>query len=75
MKYWQGLVNFLFTTMSRPTLEPTQPLIQWVLETLFLRVKWPECEDNHSPPSNAKVKNVWSYTSTPPIHFHGVVLS
>jgi hypothetical protein len=26
----------------------------------------------HSAPSNAKVKNDWSYTSTPPIFLHGV---
>jgi len=29
-------------------------------------VKWPGCEDNCSPPSSAKVKNAWSYASTPP---------
>jgi hypothetical protein len=27
------------------------------------------------PPSSAEVKNAWSYTSIPPIHLHGVVLS
>jgi len=32
-------------------------------------------EADHSPQSSAKVKNSWSYTSTPPIRFHGVVLS
>jgi hypothetical protein len=32
-------------------------------------------EADHSPPSSAEVKNVWSYTSTPPIHLHGEVLS
>jgi hypothetical protein len=32
-------------------------------------------EDDHSPPSSAEVKNGWSYTSTPPIRLHGVVLS
>jgi hypothetical protein len=26
-------------------------------------------------PSSAEVKNAWNYTSTPPIRFHGVVLS
>jgi len=29
----------------------------------------------HSLPSSAKVKNDWSYTSTPPIQLHGVVLN
>jgi len=27
---------------------------------------------DHSSPSNAKVKNEWSYTSAPPICIHGV---
>jgi hypothetical protein len=31
-------------------------------------------EADHSPPSSAEVKNAWSYTSTPPIFLHGVVL-
>jgi hypothetical protein len=31
-------------------------------------------EADHSPPSSAEV-NEWSYTSTPPIRLHGVVLS
>jgi len=30
------------------------------------------CEVNHPPPSSAKVKNEWSYTSTPPVCLHGV---
>jgi len=28
-----------------------------------------------SPPHSAEVKNAWSYTSTPPIRVHSVVLS
>jgi len=32
-------------------------------------------EADHSPPSSAKVKNVWSYTSIPPICLHSMVLS
>jgi len=32
-------------------------------------------ESDHSPPSRAKVKNAWSYTSTPPIRLHSVVLN
>jgi hypothetical protein len=31
---------------------------------LSLGIKRPGCEANHSPPSSAEVKNVWSYTST-----------
>jgi len=38
------------------------------------RVKRLGHEADRSPPSSAKVKNVWSYTSTPPICLHGMVL-
>jgi hypothetical protein len=44
-----------------------------VTGTLFLGIKRPEREADHSPPSSAKVKNAWSRTSTP-IRLHGVVL-
>jgi hypothetical protein len=43
----------------------TQPPLQWVPGTLSLGVKWLGHEADHSPPSSAKVKNAWSYTSTP----------
>jgi hypothetical protein len=42
---------------------------------LSLGIKRPGREADHSPPSSAEVKNAWSYTSTPPICLHGVVLS
>jgi hypothetical protein len=32
-------------------------------------------EADHSPQTGAEVKNSRSYISTPPVHFHGVVLS
>jgi hypothetical protein len=32
----------------------------------FLRIKRPAREADHSPPSRAEVKKVWSHTSTPP---------
>jgi len=65
----------LFTTTSRPALEPTQPPIQRVQGAPPTPgVKQPGREADHSPPSSAEVKNVWSYTSTPPIH-QGVVLN
>jgi hypothetical protein len=35
----------------------------------FPGVKWPGREADHSPPSSAKVKNAWSYTSTPQYAF------
>jgi hypothetical protein len=67
--------NFIFTTVSRPVLGPTQPPIQRVPGALFLRVKRPGREADHSSPSNAEVKNAWSYTSIPPGRLYGVVLS
>jgi hypothetical protein len=62
----QGLGILLCTTVSRPALGPTQHLIQWVLGAISLGVKRPGSEADHSLPSNAEVKNAWSYTSTPP---------
>jgi hypothetical protein len=40
----------------------------------FPGVKWPGLEADHSPPSNAEVKNERSYTSSPPPRLYGVVL-
>jgi hypothetical protein len=48
--------------------------IQWVPGVLCMRVKRPGREADHSSPSSAEVKNAVSYTSTPPIRLHGVVL-
>jgi hypothetical protein len=56
---------FVFTTASRTALGPTQPPIQWVPAVLSLGVQRLGREAEHSPPSSAEVKNVWSYTSTP----------
>jgi hypothetical protein len=44
---------------------PTKSPIQWVRGALSLVVKRPGREADHSPPSNAEVKNAWSCTSTP----------
>jgi hypothetical protein len=41
----------------------------------FLGVKQLGREADHSSPSNAEVKNAWSYASTSPMQLHGVVLS
>jgi hypothetical protein len=71
----QGVGLYLFTTQSRPALGPNQPPIQWVPEALFLGVKRTGRVADHSPPSSAEVKNVWSYTFTPPIGLQGMVFS
>jgi hypothetical protein len=56
---------FLLSTTSRQATGP----IQWVPEALFLEVNQPERESGHSPQSNAKVNNFWSYVSTTPDNF------
>jgi hypothetical protein len=33
------------------------------------------CETDHSTPSNAEVKNAWSYTSIPTVRLHDFMLS
>jgi hypothetical protein len=65
---------FPFTTASKLALDPTHPLIQWVPGSLSLGVKRLGREADHLPPSSAKVKNDWSYTTTHSIRLHGVVL-
>jgi hypothetical protein len=47
---------FLFTTVSRTVLRPTQPPIQWVPGVLSLEVKRPGREADQSPQSSAEVK-------------------
>jgi hypothetical protein len=44
----QKLGIFLFTTVSRLALGLTQPPMQWETETLFLGVKLPGREADHS---------------------------
>jgi len=46
----------LFTTTSRPELGPTQTPILWVPGALFMEVKRPGREGDHSPPSITEVK-------------------
>jgi hypothetical protein len=59
----QGLGIFLFTTVSRTALGPTQPPIQWI-PGVFPGVKQLGREADHSPPTSAGVKNAWNYTFT-----------
>jgi hypothetical protein len=59
----------IFSTTSRQALGPTQPPIKWVPGALFLGVKRPGREADHSPPTSAEVKKTWLCTSTPPYAF------
>jgi hypothetical protein len=72
--FQQGLVIFLFTTVSRTALVPTQPPIQWVKRALFLGVKRPGVKLTTHIHLVPRSKNEWRFTSTPPIRLHGVML-
>jgi hypothetical protein len=75
VRFLMGRRIFLSTTASRPALEPTQPPIQWVqgvfLWGLNARVVKLTTHIHLVPRS----KNAWSYTSTPPIRLHELLLS
>jgi hypothetical protein len=66
-----GQEVFLFTKTSRPVLIPSQRPVQWV-PGFFVRIKRPGREDDHSLPFRAKVRNDWSYKSSPSVRIHGV---
>jgi hypothetical protein len=69
-----GLGIFLFETTSRPTLWPTQSLIQWITWALSLGIKRPGREADHSLPSSAEVQECVELYLHSPIRLHGVVL-
>jgi hypothetical protein len=60
---------FPFSTSSRPVLGRTRPPIQWLPVALSPGVKRPGREADHSPPTVAKDKKTWTYSSTPPYVF------
>lgn len=53
----QGQETYFSSKLSRPNCGPTEPLFLWVLEILSLGVKWMRHESDHSPKSNAELKN------------------
>jgi hypothetical protein len=61
-----GARDFLFSTVSRPVLGPSQLPIQRAEKDLSPGVKRQRHEADHSPPTSADVKNTWIYTSIPP---------
>jgi hypothetical protein len=68
---WTAKVHFLAGPEEFSPLHCVQtgsgayPAYEMDTTLLSPRVKWLGCEANHSPPSRAKVINMWSYTSTP----------
>jgi hypothetical protein len=65
----RGVGIFLFTTAT------IQPPIQWVRGILFLGLKRPGREIDHSPPSSAEDKEYVELYLHSPIRLDGVVLS
>jgi len=61
----------------QPPHHMTCPLTLQPVFNLFFRSFFPSFSFlfSYSPPSSAEFKNVWCYTSTPPIRLHCVVLS
>jgi hypothetical protein len=58
--HWSQFIWFPvrhYSTSSRPALGPTHPPKQWVAGALSPGVKRQGRESDHSPPSNAEVKN------------------
>jgi hypothetical protein len=64
-----GQEIFIFSITSRPALGPTQCLVQLV-PGLFPGDRAAGLEVDHSSPI-VEVKNEWSYTTAPPVCFHG----
>jgi hypothetical protein len=61
--------DFLFATMYIPALMSFFPPMKCMLEALSPGIKQLDHETDHSPPSSAKFKTVWSFTSSPPYIF------
>jgi hypothetical protein len=70
-RYWH--IFSVFVTTFRLALDPTQPPIQWVPGTLSPKVRRPECEAGHSPPSSVEVRMCGAIPPFPH-SVHGVVL-
>ena len=68
MRTKQGGRGIVVGVLSR--LQPAQPPVQWLPVTGVL-LKRPGHKVNLLSPSNAEVKNEWSYTSTPLLCLHG----
>jgi hypothetical protein len=65
IRFPAGTGNLSLHNRVQTVLGPTPPHIQWKPGALSLGIKQPVREADHLPPSSAKVKNAWSYNSTP----------
>jgi hypothetical protein len=62
---WLGQEIFLCSTVARTAMRLTQSPIQWVPGALSPGVKHLGCEADHSPPSNAELKNAGAIPPLP----------
>jgi hypothetical protein len=79
-RFWGSIPNGGWEFSSSPPrpdrFRGTPSLLPNGYQGLFLwRLRRPDSEADNSPPSNAEDNNAYSYTSTPPIRLHGMVLS
>ena len=63
-----GYHNFFIIQTQTPTVEPTQPPIQWTQGIPSPRVQQLGHDADHSPAWSTHVKCEWIYTSTPPLY-------
>jgi hypothetical protein len=61
----EGVNFFLYSTVSRLSLKPYHPHVQWVLGALSAEAERPERGADYSPPSSAEVENGGTITSFP----------
>jgi hypothetical protein len=61
--------DFLFFEASSRAHRTTQPCIQCYLRVFKAGIKRPNCGAEHSSPTSTKIRNKWSYTSTPTYAF------
>jgi hypothetical protein len=54
----------LCSKVSRPALGPSQSHVRCIAGALFLVIKPRGRKPGHSPPSDAEIKNEWTYTSS-----------
>jgi hypothetical protein len=56
VRFLEEAIDFQFSIMSRPALNPTQPPIQWIAGAVFPGIKRQGHEADHSLPSSAEAK-------------------